>query len=80
MIAANEPVPAYSQLAVCPRRLLTTPQAAKLLGVSVGFLARDRWLGPKIPFIRISPRLVRYRVEDLLEFMDRNTHGPGERK
>jgi hypothetical protein len=61
-------------------RLLTTLQAAKRLGVSPAFLARDRWQGARIPFVRISSRLVRYRLADLLEYIDRNTHGPKQAK
>jgi len=46
-------------------QLLTTKQAATLLGVSSAFLERDRWAGAKIPFIKIGSRSVRYRQTDL---------------
>lgn len=43
-------------------KLLTTPQAANVLGVSIAFLERDRWAGAKVPFIKIGSRAVRYRL------------------
>jgi len=49
--------------------LLTTVEAAQLLGVSKAFLERDRWAGARIPFIRIGNRAVRYRREDLDNFI-----------
>ena len=50
--------------------LLTTPQAAKHLGVSKAFLERDRWAGARIPFIKVGSRAVRYRQSDLDGFLD----------
>lgn len=41
-------------------RLLTTTDAALILGVSKAFLERDRWAGAKIPFIQIGNRAIRY--------------------
>ena len=48
-------------------KLLTTEQAAKFLGMSKAFLERDRWAsartpgrGPRIPFVRVGKRAVRY--------------------
>jgi predicted DNA-binding transcriptional regulator AlpA len=46
-------------------QLLNTKQAAEFLGLSKAFLERDRWAGAKVPFIKISDRAVRYRLEDL---------------
>jgi excisionase family DNA binding protein len=46
-------------------KLLTTQEAAAVLGVSMSFLERDRWAGAKIPFIKIGSRSVRYRQADL---------------
>jgi len=46
-------------------KLLTTKEAAGLLGVSMAFLERDRWAGAHIPFIRIGSRAVRYRRGDI---------------
>ncbi len=79
MIEANKAV-RLTEKPVPNQLLVTTPQAAKLLGVSPAFLARDRWQGAQIPFVRISSRLVRYRIGDLHEFILRNTHGPEKRE
>ena len=46
-------------------QLLSTKQAADYLGVSPSFLEKDRWRGSRIPFIQISPRSIKYRLEDL---------------
>jgi len=54
--------------------LLTTKQAAEILGVSVAFLERDRWAGARVPFIKIGSRAVRYRHCDLLAYIESCTH------
>jgi len=46
-------------------RLLNTKQAADYLGVSMAFLERDRWMGARIPFIKVGSRAVRYCLIDL---------------
>lgn len=50
--------------------LLTTKQAAPILGVSIAFLERDRWAGARIPYIQIGSRAVRYRMSDLMSFIE----------
>jgi hypothetical protein len=50
--------------------LLSTPQAAKFLNVSIAFLERDRWAGARIPFIKVGSRAVRYRLEVLQNYID----------
>jgi len=50
-------------------QLLTTIQAAEILGVSKAFLERDRWAGARIPFIRVGSRAVRYRLSDLETYL-----------
>ncbi len=54
--------------------LLTTKQAAEILGVSVAFLERDRWARARVPFIKIGSRAVRYRHSDLLAYIESCTH------
>jgi excisionase family DNA binding protein len=51
-------------------KLLTTKEAAPILGVSIAFLERDRWAGAQIPFIRIGSRAVRYRLSDLNAYIE----------
>lgn len=50
-------------------QLLSTPQAAKFLNVSIAFLERDRWAGARIPFIKVGSRAVRYRLDDLHNYI-----------
>ena len=50
--------------------LLTTKQAANILGVSPAFLERDRWAGAKVPFIRVGSRSIRYRHSDLDTYIE----------
>lgn len=54
--------------------LLTTKQAAQILGVSTAFLERDRWAGARVPFIKVGSRAVRYRHSDLLSYIESCTH------
>lgn len=53
--------------------LLTTREAARFLGVSMAFLERDRWAGARIPFVRVGARAVRYRREDLEDYIAAQT-------
>lgn len=58
--------------------LLTTKEAAKLLGVSKQFLERDRWLNPKSPriqWIAVGVRAVRYDPDTIRAFLTSNTKG-----
>lgn len=52
-------------------QLLNTKQAAQYLGVSSAFLERDRWAGARIQFIKIGTRSIRYRKEDLDNFIEK---------
>lgn len=48
------------------RPLLSETETAKILGVSVHKLRRDRWAGGGLPFIKLSEGgAVRYREEDI---------------
>lgn len=59
------------------RNLLTTQQAADILGVSKAFLEKDRWAGAKIPFVKLGKtRAVRYKLEDLENFINSQTIQP----
>ena len=51
-------------------KLLTSKEAAPLLGVSVAFLERDRWAGAQVPFIKVGARAVRYQLADLQAYID----------
>jgi len=54
------------------KKLLTTKETAEFLNMSVAFLERDRWLGAKIPFVRIGSRTIRYELETLLDYIKNN--------
>ena len=57
------------------RTILTPVEAADCLGVSPGFLSRDRWeadksgTSPKVPFVRLGHRTVRYHWDDIQNFL-----------
>lgn len=55
-------------------QLLSTPQAAKFLNVSIAFLERDRWAGARVPFVKIGSRAVRYRLDDLEAYINNHRH------
>lgn len=55
-------------------QLLSTPQAAKFLNVSIAFLERDRWAGARIPFVKVGSRAVRYRLDDLNAYINNQRH------
>lgn len=57
------------------KKLLTTKEAATLLGVSRAFLERDRWRGATIPFVRIGTRTVRYHPDVIQNIMGSQTLG-----
>ena len=52
-----------------PYKLLDEKKAAEFLGISPGMMRRLR-LDGRVAFIRIGPRLVRYRREDLITFVE----------
>ena len=60
-------------------KLLKTPEAAQVLGVSKAFLERDRWAGPRIPFVRVGSRAVRYRLADLDAYVSGQRQTAGHR-
>ena len=54
-------------------QLLTTEQAAELLGLEPATLATWRWRGFGPPHVRLSARAVRYRRDDLASWLDSRT-------
>jgi len=54
------------------KRLFTVNEIEKMYSISKSFLGKDRMEPkPMIPFIRIG-RSVRYRIEDVEQFLDEN--------
>ncbi|PWG18063.1 helix-turn-helix domain-containing protein [Salibaculum griseiflavum] len=52
--------------------LVPQTEASRILSKSEKWLERDRWAGPTIPYVKMG-RHVRYRVADLLAYIDANT-------
>jgi predicted DNA-binding transcriptional regulator AlpA len=50
--------------------LLNTKQAAHYLSVSAAFLERDRWAGARIQFVKLGSRSIRYRQQDLDNYIE----------
>ena len=59
---------------LCPDDLLSTTQVAAWLVVSVQFLeiGRHKGFGPK--YIRLSARRIRYRRQDVVDWLDQRAH------
>jgi len=63
--------PVYSvQETQMQNTLLNTKQAAQYLSVSAAFLERDRWAGARIQFVKLGSRSIRYRQQDLDNFIE----------
>lgn len=58
-------------------QFLKAKEVADWLGISEQALANDRFRGDGIPFVRIGSR-IRYRLADLLQYVEQNTVVPGE--
>jgi predicted DNA-binding transcriptional regulator AlpA len=61
--------PSSQKLAALAIVLLTPKEAAKLLKVSLSWLAKARMRGDGPPYIRISPRSIRYTEATLMQWM-----------
>ena len=53
--------------------LIKQDEAASYLGLSEATLERDRWRGGDIPYVKVGTRAIRYDLEQLDEYIDRNT-------
>lgn len=58
----------------CESDLLTPSQAAEILGCSEKTLRNWRWQGYGPPAVYLSRRMVRYRREDVMAFIDERVH------
>lgn len=58
------------QLPTDPDALLTTHEAARLIGLERRTLESWRCRGGGMPFVRISARAVRYRRRDIMKFIE----------
>ena len=55
-----------------PERLLTREEVEALFGISRRYLEVSAVRGDGPPMIRVGSRMVRYRVRDFREWIDRN--------
>ncbi len=54
-----------------PQTLLKPAEAAQILGLSCVTLAKWRWNGANdLPFLKLGPKIVRYRKGDLDRFLE----------
>lgn len=61
-------------LEAADHRLLDTRDAAELLGVSAQYLTDLRSKGSSfVPLVRVSPGAIRYRLGDLVQFINSRT-------
>jgi len=52
-------------------QLYTRPEVSVILSCSINFLAKDAMKEtPLLPFIKLSPKFVRYRGSDIKRFMN----------
>lgn len=56
--------------------LVTTDEAAEILGVSAAFLQRDRVAETQVPFVQVGDRAIRYSRKDLQDYINGRRHGP----
>jgi hypothetical protein len=54
--------------------LMSTEQLAVWLRVSVQWLEMGRWKGWGPPYKRVSPKMVRYKRSDVLQWLEERTH------
>lgn len=54
-------------------QMVSGPEAAKFLGISKKTIEHWRQQKKGPPFVRLSTRAVRYRIADLLAFIERKT-------
>ena len=61
--------------------MLTSSDAAAIMGVTTRWLTHDRHvarangISPRVPFIALGPRSVRYKRADVLAYLDSNRVG-----
>ncbi len=51
-------------------RLLSSPQTSEFTGLSEATLQRQRSNGDGIPFVKLGPRRVAYRISDIIRWLE----------
>lgn len=75
MPATRTPRRKQAEPAATPHPLLTTEEAARYLRCSVNFLRDDRCGARVVPFVKIGTKVVRYRIADVEQALDRMVMG-----
>jgi hypothetical protein len=52
--------------------LMTPPEVAAYLRITVAALSQDRYLGKGVPFIRYGGKRIRYLRQDVLDYLAAN--------
>ncbi|WP_162784759.1 helix-turn-helix transcriptional regulator [Paracoccus suum] len=71
---------------VSSSNLINAKSAAARLGVTAWWLANDRMIAgqsgtqPKVPFVRLGERMIRYRAADIDAYIVNNLIGPEVQK
>jgi hypothetical protein len=60
--------------------LLTEEQVAELTGIPVVSLKTERHRGVGMPYVKLSPRRVRYRADEVAAYIEAHTVRPGSRE
>lgn len=68
--AAADAVPSTLPAGLDGEELLTTMEAAVALRVTEGYLAKMRVSGDGPVYVRVGPRLIRYRASDLRAYVE----------
>ena len=69
------------QMSAIAGEMLTSGEAAALMGVTTRWLTHDRHVArangipPRVPFMALGPRSVRYRRSDVMAYLDANRVG-----
>lgn len=64
----------YVMAQINDKILLTEDEVSKLFNINKHTLQRDRFNGTGIPYVKLGRR-VRYKVEDIQKYIERNTIG-----
>ncbi len=75
-LVENPEVKTRTRSEVAPEQILTTTQAAGLLGVTRRFLERRRLSGDGPRTIKYSSRCVRYLLADVISWRDKHHDKP----
>ncbi len=71
--------PRPDELAEVQPLLVCEKAAAKLIGMRPSSLISGRFRGrPILPYVKMGPRAIRYRLAEIHEYIDRNTVSSGK--